>query len=1210
MQELKEYNICVHTHEDLESVYSDLEGNGKGKFNVFPNRKVECTLRRPVSRNTHYLLTSDEAVQISKDPRIKFVEPVPDISRFKFSVSQYSNDWNKSNTSLTINNRQRNWGLLRCTEGTPRSGWGSNGTVLDVSGYANWNYTGQHVDVVICDGLFDQTHPELSGRRINYNWFSLNPTVTGGAAGVYDYYEYVGTYPEKHSTHVAGIAVGNTHGWARSANVYNIYPWLPGNTSLDYVKVWHQNKPINPLTGVKNPTIVNNSYEEYEGPFDYSSISRVRYRGVVYNGPFTRSQLESYGLIFDSLNRCCFPSQGQAIQQDYIDLIRAGIVVVGAAGNTGQKIDEVGGVDYNNNVTCNGVVYSYNRGSYSAAVSGSDRAICVGAISDTVEEYVMKVSARGPRIDVFAPGESINSSWPSNENTFSDPNYFFVYEAGDPVLDSRGAGYNYKLTGTSMSTPQVTGILACIAGKRISEGAPSFTQADALQYLQTTSGIGYLGDQPSPSQYNLAGSINRYLYFSPTGSPPAPVTMPPSYEVVPSSTNINEGDAISFSISTTNVPNGTVLYWTNAGTVSGADFVGGLNNGTFIINGGLGNFSKTLLNDLTTDGIESIVIQIRTDSITGPIVATSPTVWVNDTSQVINTPTYSISPNLTSVSEGSTVSFTITTTNLSNGTVLYWTNAGTTSASDFTDNVNSGLVVINSNSGVFSRTLLNDLTTEGSESIIVQIRTDSITGPVVATASTVSVNDTSQTPAGPVYSILPNTFSANEGDEVIFNVSTINVPDDTILYWTNVGTTNNLDFDDDQNSGSFVINSNSGSFTRTLLSDLTTEGAETIVIQVRTSSTSGPVVTTAGTVVINDNSQTPTIPTYVVSPTAEVIKEAQSITFNIVTSNVPNNAVLYWTNSGTISAEDFIDNKNQGTFRIFNNHAAVTLTLKNENITEGAETIIFEVREDSYLGPIVATSTPVTVTDITASITPDTIDINEGQLVSFSIETTNLEEGTTLYWVNIGTSKSYDFVDKVNQGTCVLDSLGTSEITRVVAEDFATEGDETITLQLRYGSYTGPVLITSVPVTVHDTSLSPRSYTISPNKTSIIEGESVVYKIVTSNVPDNTVIYWNNTGTTSSSKFVDNINTGTIVITSNVATLTRTLKENMETDGNQNIIINLGTTIDFNIPVATAKAVIAIDTSKEETTGDITWGTSYIGEFFSRTNLVLKIKKE
>lgn len=105
-------------------------------------------------------------------------------------------------------------------------------------------------------------------------------------------------------------------------------------------------------------------------------------------------------------------------------------------------------------------------------------------------------------------------------------------------------------------------------------------------------------------------------------------------------------------------------------------------------------------------------------------------------------PTYSIIPNTTSVNEGGSITYTISTTNFGSGT-LYWSNSGTTNGSDFTDGLNSGSVTISSNTGTIVRTLFNDATTEGTQSVILNLRTGSVGGPVVKTAATVTVNDTS-----------------------------------------------------------------------------------------------------------------------------------------------------------------------------------------------------------------------------------------------------------------------------------------------------------------------------------------------------------------------------------------------------------------------------------------------------------------------------------
>lgn len=109
---------------------------------------------------------------------------------------------------------------------------------------------------------------------------------------------------------------------------------------------------------------------------------------------------------------------------------------------------------------------------------------------------------------------------------------------------------------------------------------------------------------------------------------------------------------------------------------------------------------------------------------------------------------YSITPSTTSVNEGQTVTFTINTSGLGSGT-LYWTNSGTTVGADFTDGQNSGSVVIAGDTGSFSRTLSADGLTEGSQTVVISLRTGSTSGPIVATATSVTVVDSSTTPSFP-----------------------------------------------------------------------------------------------------------------------------------------------------------------------------------------------------------------------------------------------------------------------------------------------------------------------------------------------------------------------------------------------------------------------------------------------------------------------------
>jgi subtilisin family serine protease len=523
---IREYVITLKNREALDDFYNDMETEGEHLY--IPNRAVTLAHRRPLSRNTHYMLTDSEAEQIKNDPRVLAVElttnelgiyPTP-------TYTQSSSNWNKSST---INNTHRNWGLYRCTLNSNIPNWGtiltpggSAGTP-SVSGTINITASGKHVDVIIVDGHIDPDHPEFAvnsngtggTRVIQYNWFQHNPAVTGGPQYNYIYPPYVDpTYPDEnldgisdrttdndHGAHVAGTACGNTQGWARDANIYNISPYksninfLSGESIFDYIREFHRTKPINPVTGRKNPTIVNNSWG-YLRQQSISSLVLINYRGQQINGPFTVAQLNSYGIKTTSNNLNLRAGvRVSSVDADIEDCTADGIIVVGAAMNESYKIDTAGGEDYNNYLfdQSNRTLYFHRGGTPTA----SNTAICVGAVSTTADEAKANFSNCGPRIDVYAPGStiisSINSNIPTNTYDFRDE---FKYIS--------------KFSGTSMASPQVTGVLACLL-----EIYPNLNQASVTNYLYNTAKIGVMRDTGGghTDLFSLQGSANRFLFY-------------------------------------------------------------------------------------------------------------------------------------------------------------------------------------------------------------------------------------------------------------------------------------------------------------------------------------------------------------------------------------------------------------------------------------------------------------------------------------------------------------------------------------------------------------------------------------------------------------------------------------------------------------------------------------------------------------------------
>jgi hypothetical protein len=102
-------------------------------------------------------------------------------------------------------------------------------------------------------------------------------------------------------------------------------------------------------------------------------------------------------------------------------------------------------------------------------------------------------------------------------------------------------------------------------------------------------------------------------------------------------------------------------------------------------------------------------------------------------------PTYSIVPNTVSINKGAGVTYTVTTTNVPDGTLLYWTTSGTMLSTDFADQVLAGTVTITGNTGSIGRAT-SATTPNTPKTMYLQIRIGSANGTIAATATMVTVN--------------------------------------------------------------------------------------------------------------------------------------------------------------------------------------------------------------------------------------------------------------------------------------------------------------------------------------------------------------------------------------------------------------------------------------------------------------------------------------
>lgn len=493
MMSKKEYIVGLNRGVDFETFNNEMLANTGSSF--IPNRSVEIANYRPGSeRLIHYYLTDSEAEKLRNDPRIYCVEIPPQkrtdikIEKMLVQTGNFSKTFDDSGFV--------NWGLRRIN--SPSNPYTGN------TAFGGYEYTldGTGVDIVIQDSGIEKTHPEFEDAEGNsrvqeIDWY--NESGLPGTMPVNHYSDFDG-----HGTHVAGIAAGKTYGWAKNSRIYAVKVdgldtgegGIPVTDCFDIIKEWHNNKPIDPITGYKRPTIVNMSWGYIS---TFNNITGGNYRGTPWSGTNRRTDYGMIGVNVGSFY--LFGVRVPSVDVEIQEMIDAGIHVTIAAGNTFQKVDTETGIDYDNYYTnaITGNVY-YHRGSSPY----DNEAIVVGNIDTQVspidqKEQKQSSSCAGPGVDIFAPGTGIVSTMSS----------ISLYLSGDYPEN-----ISYKvanLTGTSMAAPQVAGVMALYLQLN-----PEYTPSAVKSWLTSTAKEDQIYTTNDDNDYqndrSILDSPNRFLF--------------------------------------------------------------------------------------------------------------------------------------------------------------------------------------------------------------------------------------------------------------------------------------------------------------------------------------------------------------------------------------------------------------------------------------------------------------------------------------------------------------------------------------------------------------------------------------------------------------------------------------------------------------------------------------------------------------------------
>jgi subtilisin family serine protease len=500
----------------------------ENEIDGIPNRRIDCTAEMPFStKRAVYQISVEEAEVLRQHPKVEWVEESSRYNPTCLEQRKYDEDFDRhidTNRFKDSGIRHKRAGgdptpvdnsLLDFTQwGLHRHGYKNDpfGSETDVSADIRYALTGKNVDVVIMDTGIRWDHPEFlkpgvtsfvdknstrvrdilihGASEYGIDWEAeglvspgSSPYTNYTVANVLESSSFNGSW---HGSHVGGTAAGNQFGAAFEANIWTIacvdrsdVGWAEPSDGFDYIKVWHKNKPINPETGRKNPTIVNCSWGHRQFVRDNLSSSAT-FRGTTYTDGGDEYLGEAYDSIyFLDRNSSYFEFttrrvSGQTTMDELLDDPDCqDIIFICSAGNSKSKQDTIGGIDYDNEFLT-GTFYFSTSGYDSYWCRGGtpavghegkpDAVISVASLSEyysigqeTLDDY----TSRGPRTDIIAAGGDILCPWSSG---YADPRDFSFY-------------LNY-LQGTSMAAPNVTGVVALYL-----ESYPDATRVDARNWL-------------------------------------------------------------------------------------------------------------------------------------------------------------------------------------------------------------------------------------------------------------------------------------------------------------------------------------------------------------------------------------------------------------------------------------------------------------------------------------------------------------------------------------------------------------------------------------------------------------------------------------------------------------------------------------------------------------------------------------------------------
>jgi hypothetical protein len=208
--------------------------------------------------------------------------------------------------------------------------------------------------------------------------------------------------------------------------------------------------------------------------------------------------------------------------------------------------------------------------------------------------------------------------------------------------------------------------------------------------------------------------------------------------------------------------------------------------------------------------------------------------------------------------------------------------------------------------------------------------------------------------------------------------------------------------------------------------------------------------------------------------------------------------------------------------------------------------------------------------------------ITEGSSVTITLSNTGLPDGTLVPFSISGTGiTSYDFLNLPKLSGNFIIRNGYSTVTLLTAQDLKTEGTESFILRL-----TGAGRSESIGITILDTSTlsnTTANFYITTNKSTIGEGETVVFTVRAENVSVGTNVAYQIYGIQAADVYNTPL-TGNLTFTANssydtIASVSLTTVQDFKTEGTENIAMLVYPTFSYSLVVSGTTSLL--DTSTE-----------------------------